>query len=72
MKKLLLIVCAILLSAVNSIAQEYTIYYENFDANNGGWTSSTAGGKNGSWSYTNSSTPLIAEAGYWHVTPYNK
>lgn len=70
MKKLLLIICAIIISTVNLSAQEYTIYYENFDANNGGWTSSTAGGRNGSWVYDTTNT-LISEGGYWRINAFN-
>ena len=47
-----------------------TIYYENFDANDGGWLSSTPGGKNGSWVY-DTGTTLVAEAGYWRINPFN-
>ncbi|RDI58208.1 T9SS type A sorting domain-containing protein [Flavobacterium glaciei] len=43
----------------------YTIYYENFDNSNGGWTSA---GTTGSWGYTNTaSSPHRGEGGFWAV-----
>ncbi|MBC5863514.1 LamG-like jellyroll fold domain-containing protein [Flavobacterium turcicum] len=43
--------------------QSYTLYYENFDANNGGWTAVSTGGSN--WQY--GSTPFLAEGNYWRL-----
>ena len=48
----------------------HTIYYENFDADNGGWTSSTAALKNGSWVYETTPT-LVSEGNYWRVNSFN-
>ncbi len=48
----------------------HTIYYENFDADDGGWTSSTAALKNGSWTYETSPT-LVSEGNYWRVNSFN-
>lgn len=42
-------------------SQSYTLFYENFDANNGGWTAASTGGS--SWLYTN--TPFRGEGNYW-------
>ncbi|MBU2526941.1 MAG: hypothetical protein KKC03_10120, partial [Bacteroidetes bacterium] len=62
-----------------SIGQSHTIYYENFDADGGGWVSSTQRGS-GSWNWTNGTFPaeggffpvtLVGEGNYWHVAPYN-
>ncbi|KAA5821894.1 choice-of-anchor D domain-containing protein [Algibacter amylolyticus] len=50
--------------------QSHTIYYENFDENDGGWTSSTALFRAGSWVYETSPT-LVSEGNYWRVNSYN-
>ncbi|MFV8337480.1 LamG-like jellyroll fold domain-containing protein [Flavobacterium sp. RSP29] len=49
--------------------QSKTIYYENFDANNGDWASSTATSRAGSWSYN--TNPIVGEGSYWSLTNYN-
>jgi trimeric autotransporter adhesin len=54
----------------NIYAQANTIYYENFDGSNGGWSSSTATGRSGSWAY-DTGTTLIAEGAYWRVNTFN-
>lgn len=48
---------------------EYTLYYENFDNNDGGWTSSTASGKIGSWVRDNG--PLVGQGNYFRTNNYN-
>lgn len=52
-------------------AQSYTLYYENFDADDGGWVSSTDPTRNGSWQWTNGTTPIVGEGNYWRVQPFN-
>ena len=48
---------------------EYTISYDNFDNNNGGWTASTASGTE--WTYTNNSTSAhVGEGSFWSVNNY--
>ncbi|PQV46975.1 MAM domain-containing protein meprin/A5/mu [Jejuia pallidilutea] len=49
----------------------YTIYYENFDENNGGWTAST--GSTTNWSYGTGLTAAseVAEGSYWFTDTYN-
>ncbi|GAA4270708.1 choice-of-anchor D domain-containing protein [Hyunsoonleella aestuarii] len=51
---------------------EYTAYYENFDADNGGWTAVTSTGD--SWLWTNAfpATAIeIAEGGFWRCSNYD-
>ncbi len=48
----------------------YTIYYENFDADNGGWTSSTAALSSGSWAY-DTAPALVTEGSYWRINSFN-
>lgn len=50
-------------------AQSHTIVYENFDSNNGNWSSTTNTGKNGSWVYN--ANPIVGEGSYWSITPYS-
>ncbi|SFD36945.1 choice-of-anchor D domain-containing protein [Algibacter pectinivorans] len=50
--------------------QSHTIFYENFDENDGGWNSSTAPFRNGSWVYETSPT-LVSEGNYWRVNSFN-
>jgi hypothetical protein len=50
-------------------SQSHTIIYENFDANNGGWTSSTTAPSTGSWIYN--ANPIIGEGSYWGINPFN-
>ncbi len=48
----------------------YTIYYEDFNEDNGGWTSS--GVPTGSvWSYGENPDEDGADGAHWYVTPYN-
>ncbi len=44
-------------------SQSYTLYYENFDANNDGWTTATSGGS--TWTHT--TTPFNGEGSYWRL-----
>jgi hypothetical protein len=47
----------------------YTIYYENFDNNDGGWTMTNTGGGS-TWTHgTNAS--VVGEANYWYTDSYN-
>ncbi len=48
---------------------EYTIYYENFDNNDGGWTSSTIGGRNGSW--VRDTGPIVGQGSYFRTNTFN-
>lgn len=50
-------------------SQSKTIYYENFDANNGSWTSSTAPSRGGSWVYN--ANPIVGEGSYWSLNNFN-
>ncbi len=60
------------MSFTTAIFAQHTFVYENFDANNGSWTSSTRSGPhNGSWTYHTTTTPLQAEAGYWALNSFN-
>jgi hypothetical protein len=73
MKKLynsLFVVCLLFL-ALEAQSQSYTIYYENFDANDGGWVTSTAAGRNGNWNWTNGTTPIVGEGNYWRIQPFS-
>ncbi|GAA4977436.1 choice-of-anchor D domain-containing protein [Algibacter aquimarinus] len=47
----------------------YTIYYENFDNNNGGWTMSDTG-SGSTWAYGTNGTET-GEANYWYTNSYN-
>lgn len=47
----------------------YTIYYENFDNNNGGWTMSNTG-TGSTWSYGTNATDA-GEGNYWYTDNYN-
>lgn len=49
--------------------QSHTIYYENFDENDGGWNPSTALLRNGSWVYETSPT-LVSEGNYWKTNNF--
>ncbi|MGC6430551.1 MAG: choice-of-anchor D domain-containing protein [Jejuia sp.] len=47
----------------------YTIYYENFDNNDGGWTMTNTG-SGSTWAYgTNAS--VVGESNYWYTNTYN-
>jgi hypothetical protein len=51
--------------------REYTLFYEDFDASNGGWSNSTT--TNGSWLWTSSFPTAIAEIGensFWRLNNY--
>lgn len=50
-------------------SQSKTIYYENFDADNGGWVSSTLLGRGGQWSYN--ANPIVGEGSYWSLNNYD-
>jgi hypothetical protein len=50
-------------------SQSKTIHYQNFDANDGSWTSSTEVGRSGSWSYN--ANPIVGEGSYWSLNNYN-
>ncbi|SNR77754.1 choice-of-anchor D domain-containing protein, partial [Dokdonia pacifica] len=47
-----------------------TIYYENFDTNNGGWTATNPGG-NSVWTYGTNTTETGTEGNYWYTSNYN-
>ncbi|WP_298556257.1 choice-of-anchor D domain-containing protein [uncultured Algibacter sp.] len=47
----------------------YTIYYENFDNSNGGWTMSDTG-SGSTWAYGTNATE-VGEANYWYTNTYN-
>ncbi|MDI5896240.1 LamG-like jellyroll fold domain-containing protein [Flavobacterium algoritolerans] len=44
-------------------SQSYTLFYENFDANNGGWTAASSAGS----SWTHGNTPYNGEGNYWRI-----
>ncbi|MFV8367904.1 LamG-like jellyroll fold domain-containing protein [Flavobacterium sp. XS1P27] len=44
-------------------SQSYTLFYENFDANNGSWTAASSAGS--TWQYGN--TPYNGEGNYWRI-----
>ena len=51
---------------------EYTAYYENFDANDGGWTAVTSTGD--TWLWTNAfpvSAIELNEGGFWRCSTYD-
>ncbi len=50
---------------------EYTIYYENFDENNGSWVAST--GSTTNWAHGTGLTTVseLGEGSYWHTNTYN-
>ncbi|MGZ9735565.1 LamG-like jellyroll fold domain-containing protein [Flavobacterium sp. GNP002] len=50
-------------------SQSKTIHYQNFDANDGSWTSSTVVGRFGSWSHN--ANPIVGEGSYWSLNNYN-
>lgn len=49
----------------------YSVYYENFDSSNGGWTTITS--TNGSWTWTDSftTTDEMGEGSFWRNTNYD-
>ncbi|TBN00379.1 choice-of-anchor D domain-containing protein [Hyunsoonleella flava] len=47
----------------------HTIYYENFDNNNGGWTMTNAG-SGSTWAYGTNATE-VGEGSYWYTNSYN-
>jgi len=51
-------------------APQYTIYYENFDANNGGWVATNPGG-NSVWTYGTNTVEPGTEGNYWYTNNYN-
>ncbi|WP_299215806.1 choice-of-anchor D domain-containing protein [uncultured Dokdonia sp.] len=57
-------------TAVINTDPKYTIYYENFDTNNGGWTVSNPGG-NSVWTYGTNTTETGTEGNYWYTSNYN-
>ena len=65
------ILCTFIAFFVSLIAtaQSHTIIYENFDANNGGWSSSTTALKTGSWIHN--ANPILGEGSYWSINPFN-
>jgi hypothetical protein len=48
--------------------QTHTLYYENFDASNGGWTATSSGGT--AWAISN--TLFRGQGNYWAVSNYAK
>lgn len=52
--------------------REYTLFYEDFDGSNGGWTNTTS--TNGSWLWTNSFPATVAEIGensFWRTNNFD-
>jgi trimeric autotransporter adhesin len=51
--------------------RNYTLFYEDFDATNGGWTNTTS--TNGSWLWTDSfpSVSEIGENSFWRINNFN-
>jgi trimeric autotransporter adhesin len=53
-------------------SRNYTLFYEDFDATNGGWTNSTS--TNGSWLWTNAFPVTISEIGensFWRLNDFD-
>jgi hypothetical protein len=48
---------------------DYTIYYENFDTDDGNWTASSTSGS--IWRYGSNSVELGAEGDYWYTDNYD-
>lgn len=62
----------VLLCSIPSWSQSHTIYYENFDADNGNWASSTTIlplGSTGNW--VTATTTIAGEGGYWRTNPFD-
>ena len=55
--------------ALYANSKNTTLFYENFDANNGGWVASNTSGST-TWTY-DTGTTLTSEAGYWRTNPWN-
>ena len=53
--------------SVMDIRPNYTIYHENFDSDDGGWTASTTGST--SWTHGTNSEPGT-QGSFWHTNPY--
>ena len=52
------------------VEPEFTVYYENFDINDGGWTATNPGG-NSVWTYGTNTTETGTEGNYWYTSNYN-
>ncbi len=57
-------------SAAASIGPQTTVYYENFDINNGGWTATNPGG-NSIWTYGTNGVEPGTEGDYWYTDNYD-
>ncbi len=57
-------------TAVINVEPDYTIYYENFDTNNGGWVASNPGG-NSVWTYGTNGVEPGTEGNYWYTSNYD-
>ncbi|MFC4633102.1 choice-of-anchor D domain-containing protein [Dokdonia ponticola] len=57
-------------TAVVNTDPGYTIYYENFDTNDGGWVATNPGG-NTVWTYGTNPVETGTEGGYWYTSNYN-
>ena len=57
-------------NSIVDIAPKYTIYYENFDASNGGWNATNPGG-NTVWTYGTNGVEPGTEGNYWYTSNYN-
>ncbi len=57
-------------TAVINTDPSYTIYYENFDANDGNWVATNPGG-NSVWTHGTNATETGTEGDYWYTSNYN-
>lgn len=57
-------------SALIDTTPQYTIYYEGFDTNNGGWIASNPGG-NTVWTYGTNGVETGTEGNYWYTNNYD-
>jgi len=48
----------------------HTIYYENFNANNGGWSVSNPGGSTTTWVYGTNANLDATEGNHWYTSDY--
>ncbi|EAQ38848.1 hypothetical protein MED134_02595 [Dokdonia sp. MED134] len=57
-------------NSVNPLIQQYTIYNENFDASDGGWTVTNPGNRT-VWTYGQNADEPAGEGNFWYTDNYN-
>ncbi len=55
---------------INPVNRYYTVYYENFDANNGGWAVTNPGGQT-VWTYGQNAGETTGNGNYFYTSTYN-